>query len=162
MCLLTMCLFMGQVGWVCGRHFGQGPQPEKPLEEQGWWGRGSQWVPCRLLVVSGSRDKGRPHPRAESKLRGLLGMLVIQLLSHAQLLVTPWVAARQAPLSFTVTRSLLRLMSIESVMSSNHLILSSPSPPAFSLSQHQGLFQRVSSSHQVAKVLELQLQHQSF
>ena len=40
--------------------------------------------------------------------------------------------------------------------------LSSPSLPAFSLSQHQGLFQWVSSSHQVAKVLELQLQHQSF
>ena len=40
--------------------------------------------------------------------------------------------------------------------------LSSPSPPAFSLSQHQGLFQWVSSSHQVAKGLELQLQHQSF
>ena len=40
--------------------------------------------------------------------------------------------------------------------------LSSPSPPAFNLSQHQGLFQSVSSSHQVAKVLELQLQHQSF
>ena len=37
-----------------------------------------------------------------------------------------------------------------------------PSPHAFSLSQHQGLFQWVSSSHQVAKVLELQLQHQSF
>ena len=40
--------------------------------------------------------------------------------------------------------------------------LSSPSPPAFSLSQHQGLFQWVSSSHQVAKLLEFQLQHQSF
>ena len=40
--------------------------------------------------------------------------------------------------------------------------LSSPSPPAFNLSQHQGLFKWVSSSHQVAKVLELQLQHQSF
>ena len=40
--------------------------------------------------------------------------------------------------------------------------LSSPSPPAFYLSQHQGLFQWVSSSHQVAKVLEFQLQHQSF
>ena len=39
--------------------------------------------------------------------------------------------------------------------------LSSSSPPPFSLSQHQGLFQQVSSSHQVAKVLELQLQHQS-
>ena len=40
--------------------------------------------------------------------------------------------------------------------------LSSPSPPAFSLSQHQGLFKWVSSLHQVAKVLEFQLQHLSF
>ena len=40
--------------------------------------------------------------------------------------------------------------------------LSSPSPPAFNLSQHQGLFQWVSSSHQVAKELKFQLQHQSF
>ena len=40
--------------------------------------------------------------------------------------------------------------------------LSSPSPPALNLSQHQGLFQWVSSSYQVAKVLEFQLQHQSF
>ena len=40
--------------------------------------------------------------------------------------------------------------------------LSSPSPPALNLSQHQGHFQWVSSSHQVAEVLEFQLQHQSF
>ena len=40
--------------------------------------------------------------------------------------------------------------------------LSSPSSPAFNLSQHQGLFKWVSSLHQVAKILELQLQHQSF
>ena len=40
--------------------------------------------------------------------------------------------------------------------------LSSASPPAFNLSQHHGLFQWVSSLHQVAKVLELQLQHQPF
>ena len=40
--------------------------------------------------------------------------------------------------------------------------LSSPSPPAFNLSQDQGFFKWVSSSHQVAKVLEFQLQHQSF
>ena len=39
---------------------------------------------------------------------------------------------------------------------------SSPSPPAFNLFQNQGLSQGVSSSHQVAKVLEYQLQHQSF
>ena len=40
--------------------------------------------------------------------------------------------------------------------------MSSLSPPAFNLSQHQGLFQWVGSSHQVVKVLEFQLQHQSF
>ena len=40
--------------------------------------------------------------------------------------------------------------------------LSSPSPPALNLSQHQGLFQWTGSSHQVAKVSELQLEHQSF
>ena len=40
--------------------------------------------------------------------------------------------------------------------------LSPPSPPAFNLFQHQGLFKWVRSSHQVAKVLEFQLQHQSF
>ena len=44
---------------------------------------------------------------------------------------------------------------------SSHPLLS-PSPPAFHLSQHQGLFKWVSSSHHVAKVLEFQLQHQSF
>ena len=43
----------------------------------------------------------------------------------------------------------------------SHRLLS-PSPPIFNLSQHQGLFQWVSSSYQVAKVLEFQLQHQSF
>ena len=43
----------------------------------------------------------------------------------------------------------------------SHLLLSS-SPPTFNLSQHQGFFKWVSSSHQVAKVLEFQLQHQSF
>ena len=43
----------------------------------------------------------------------------------------------------------------------SHLLLS-PSPPTFNLSQHQGLFKWVHSSHHMAKVLELQLQHQSF
>ena len=86
----------------------------------------------------------------------------VQSLSCVQLFVTPWTATHQASLSITNSWNLLKLMSIESVMPSNHLILSSPSPPAFSLSQHEGLFQWVSSSHQVAKVLEFQLQHQSF
>ena len=48
---------------------------------------------------------------------------VVQLPSHLQLFVTPWTAAHQASLSFTISWSLLKLMSIESVMLSNHLIL---------------------------------------
>ena len=48
------------------------------------------------------------------------------LLSHVQLLVTPWTAAHQASLSITNFQSLLKLMSIESVMLSNHLILCHP------------------------------------
>ena len=75
--------------------------------------------------------------------------------------VIPWTAACQASLSITSSWSLLKLMSIESVMPSNHLILSSPFT-LFSLSQHQSLVKWVSSSHQVAKVLEFQLQQQSF
>ena len=55
--------------------------------------------------------------------------------------VTPWTAAQQASLSITNSWSLLKLVSMESVMPSSHLILSSPSPPAFNLSQHQGLLQ---------------------
>ena len=50
----------------------------------------------------------------------------VQLLSHVWLFVTPWTAAHQASLSFTNSQSLLKLMSIESVMPSNHLILCCP------------------------------------
>ena len=53
----------------------------------------------------------------------LVCVLCVQLLSCVQLFATPRTAARQASLSFTVSRSLLELMSIESVMPSNHLIL---------------------------------------
>ena len=55
-------------------------------------------------------------------------LAVVQLLSHVWFFATPWTAARQASLSFTMSWSLLKLMSIESVMPSNHLILSHPFP----------------------------------
>ena len=55
----------------------------------------------------------------------------VQSLSHVRLFATSWTAARQASLSFPIPWSLLKLMSIESVMPSNHLHpLSSPTPPA--------------------------------
>ena len=48
---------------------------------------------------------------------------VVQLLSHVWFFATPWPAARQASLSFTISWNLLKLMSIDLVMPSNHLIL---------------------------------------
>ena len=88
-------------------------------------------------------------------------VVVVQSVICVWLYATPWTAAHQTSLSFTISQSLLRLMSIESVMPSNHLILCHHTlPPAFNLAQHLGLFQWVSSSHQVAKLLKLQ--HQSF
>ena len=52
--------------------------------------------------------------------------VVVWSLSHVRLFVTPWIAAHQASLPFTISQSLLKLMSIASVMSSNHLILHHP------------------------------------
>ena len=86
----------------------------------------------------------------------------VQSLRRVRLFVTLLTAAHQASLSIINSWSLIKLMSIKSVLPSNHLNLSSPSLPAFNLSQHQGLFQWVSSSHQVAKISELRLHHQSF
>ena len=52
--------------------------------------------------------------------------VAVQSLSHVQLFETPWTVAHQASLSFTISRSLVKFMSIESVMLSNHLILCCP------------------------------------
>ena len=64
--------------------------------------------------------------------------LLFSHFSRVWLFATPWTVAHQASLSFTISWSLLKLMSTESVLPS---ILSSPSPPAFNLSPNQGLFQ---------------------
>ena len=87
----------------------------------------------------------------------------VQSLRHVWLFLNPWTATRQGSLSITNAQSLLKLMSIMSVMPSNHLILCRPLllPPSI-FPSHQGLFKWVSFSHQVVKVLEFQLQHQSF
>ena len=77
--------------------------------------------------------------------------VVVQLFNCVQLFATPWTAANQAFLSITNSWSLLKLMSIETEMPSNHLdLFSSPSPSAFNPSQNQGRFW-AGSLHQVAK-----------
>ena len=81
------------------------------------------------------------------KLIGLM-IVIVQLLSHVRLFVSPWTEALQAPLSFTVSQSLLKFLSIESVILSNHLILYCPLFLfSFSLSQHQDLFSSESALH---------------
>ena len=128
------------------------------LPAAGWDGKG-----CRLST----RPCGHPHPILLSRVKclgpeepgaslGPILLLLLLLFSCVRLFVTQWTATRQISLSFTISWSLLKFMSIKSVIPSRRL--SSPSPPALNLSQHQGLSQRVGSSHQVAKVLELQLQ----
>ena len=83
----------------------------------------------------------------------------VQLLSHVWLFVT-------SRISFPVHHQLPELAQTHVHWVSDAIQpfhpLSFPSPPAFSLSQHQGLSQWISSAHQVAEILEFQLQHQSF
>ena len=81
------------------------------------------------------------------------------VVSHS---ATPWTVARQASLSITNSQSLLKLMSIESVMPSNHFILCHPLLLSPSIFPRIRVFSDDSSSNQVTKVLEFQLQHQPF
>ena len=125
------------------------------------------WVGCHALLQGIFRTQGS-NP-------GLLGWQIlyhlshqghplssIQLLSCVQLFVTPWTTARQASLSITNSQlAQTHVHWVSDAIQPSHP-LSSHSLPAFNLSQHQGLFQWVSSSNQLAKVLELQLQYQSF
>ena len=88
--------------------------------------------------------------------------VVVQSLSHVLTLCNPMDCSTAG---FPVLHYLLELAQthvhcVSDAIQPSHP-LSAPSPPSFRLSQHQGLFQWVSSLHQIAKVLELQFQHQS-
>ena len=87
---------------------------------------------------------------------------LVHSLSHVQLFVTPWTAALQASLSITNSWSLLKLMSIESVMPSNHLILCGLLLP-HSVFTSIRVFSNESDLHiRWPKYWSFQLQHQSF
>ena len=83
-------------------------------------------------------------------------------LSCVWLFVTPWTAARQASLSITNSRSLLKLMSIELVMTSSHLILCHPLLLLSIFPSIRVFSNKSALLYQVAKLLELHLHHQSF
>ena len=83
-------------------------------------------------------------------------LVVVQSLIPNLLFAAPWIAARQASLSFTISWSLLRFMSTESMIPSSYLILPFIFPGIRVFSNESAL------CHQLAKVLELQLQHLFF
>ena len=85
---------------------------------------------------------------------------VVQSLSHVWLFAIPWIATHQASRSWTTSWSLLKLMSTESMMPSDHHILCHPLFLLPSIFPSIMVFQWVVSLHQVAKVLKLQ--HQFF
>ena len=86
----------------------------------------------------------------------------VPLLSYVRLFATPCRRTPGLPVLHHLPEfAQTHVQWVEDAIQPSHP-LSSPSPPTFSLSQHQDLFQWVSSSHQVPKVLELCLQHQSF
>ena len=84
--------------------------------------------PSAHSIILPNVSKIWDHLRANVKFcwYGILWFVAVQSLSHVWLFATPWTAACQASLSFTVSPSLLKLRSIESVMPSNHLILCHP------------------------------------
>ena len=76
-----------------------------------------------VFLETANRMPGAVRTRSST---GTMSYVVVQSLSRVRLFAIPWTAARQASLSFTISQSLLRLMSIKSVMPSNHLILCCP------------------------------------
>ena len=120
------------------------------------------WLSCHLtfdLLRRGDFVMEMFSKQVEERMEG--GQFSsVQSLSRVRLFVVLWTAACQASLSITNSWSLLKLMSIESVMPSNHLILCHPLLLLPSIFPSIRVFSKVRSSHHVAKVLELQ--HQSF
>ena len=115
--------------------------PYIKLETQEPWGCSSSLSTKAWEIVELRLRKSQcfsPRPKA----RIVISLCTsVQSFSHIQLFVTPWTAAHQASLSFTVPQSLLKLMSIELMMSCNHLILCCHLLLLNSIFyQHQGFF----------------------
>ena len=114
-----------------------------------------------LLIASSRKENQDIDPYPALSLMSLFSS--VQSLSRVQLFATPWTAARQASLTITNSRSLLKFMPIESVMPSNHLIFCRPLYLSPSILPSIRAFSSESALHiRVARVLEFQLQRQSF
>ena len=115
-----------------------------------------------LLAVQGTLKSLFQHHSSKASILNVVSVLSVQSLSRVWLFATQCTAAHQASVFYhqLLGPAQTHVHWVGDAIQPSHPI-SSPSS-AFSLSHHQDLFQWVSSSHQVAKVLEFQLQHQSF
>ena len=89
------------------------------------WSRFSIWSPLKPSILPSDKFPDSLNIRSKSAHRGFPGQSV-QPLSHVWLFAIPWTAACQTSLSITNSQTLLKLMSVESVMPSNHFILCRP------------------------------------
>ena len=103
-----------------------------PMDRGTWWARIHGVTKSRTRLSDSAHSTALQgiswHLTSSAVLHFSLQLLICCCcsVSHVQLFVTPWTAACQASLSFTISQSLLKLMSIESMMPSNHLILCCP------------------------------------
>ena len=125
------------------------------------WLRDRTHVSYTACIFFTAEPLGKPYNNSFSSVQ----FSSVQSLSHVQLFAnskcmnssTPGLSVHHQLPEFTQTH----VHRVGDTIQSSHP-LSSPSPPAHNPSQHQGLFQWINSLHQVAKILEFQLQHQSF
>ena len=120
------------------------------------------WVAGLLLVFPGLEA----WVSLRSFHKGFISNSSVQFSSVTQFCLTLWDSMNHSTLGVPVHHQLSEFTQthvhrVSDAIQPSHP-LSAPSPPALNLSQHQGLFKWVNSSHEVAKVLEFQLQHQSF
>ena len=116
-------------------------------------------LPCESLHAAGNHHTHYKQKGLESDFYMETCISSVQLLSRVQLFATPQSANARPPCPSPTPGVYPNSCPLSWWY---HPTMSSPSPPAFNLSQHHGLFQWVSSSYQVDKGLEFQLQHQSF
>ena len=100
-------------------------QPTPVFLPGGSQGRGSL-VGCHLWVTLSRTRLKRLSSSSSPSLNQRDQLVVVQVLSHILLFVIPWTVACQAPLSSTLSQSLLKFLSIDSIMLSNHFILCRP------------------------------------